>query len=123
MVAESKVPRAPSRRVRKLSQKQEREVMSDLGGRVMPASGSKAGYKGDGRVFDRIRVEMKESFSRTFAMTRDILDKIRGECTGKEEPVVVVDYKDKATGRTEDRWCVIEYKVLKRILDATVDHF
>lgn len=95
--------------------------MEELGGRIMPGSGSKSGYKGDGRVFDRARVEMKETFSRTFAMTRDILNKIRGECSGKEEPVVVVDFKDKATGRTEDRWAIIEFKVLKRFLDATAD--
>lgn len=118
MTTESKLPSALSRRVRALSRKQERTVMSDLGGRVMPASGARAGYKGDGRVFDRIRVEMKESFSSTFRLTREILNKIRGECAGKEEPVVVVDFKDKRTGGTEDRWCVIEYKVLKRIMDA-----
>jgi hypothetical protein len=119
MTPESKVPRAPSRRVRKLSAKQEREVMADLGGRTQPASGSKAGYKGDGRVYNRIRVEMKETFGLAFNLTRGILDKIRGECTGREEPVVVIDYKDRISGRTEDRWCVIEYKVLSRILEAT----
>ena len=118
MTAESKLPSAVSRRVRALSRKQERTIMSDLGGRVMPASGSRPGYKGDGRVFDRIRVEMKESFSNTFKLTREILNKIRGECAGKEEPVVVVDFKDRRTGNTEDRWCILEYKVLKRIMDA-----
>ncbi len=118
MAAESKIPSATSRRVRELSRKQERTVMADLGGRVMPASGSRPGYKGDGRVFDRIRVEMKESFSSTFKITREVLNKIRGECAGKEEPVVVVDFKDKRTGNTEDRWCIIEYKILKRLMDT-----
>jgi hypothetical protein len=122
MTPESKIPRAPSRRVKHLSQKQEREVMAELGGRVMPASGSKPGYKGDGRVFDVARVEMKEVFSKTFNLTRDILNKIRGECSGKEVPVVVVDFKDKATGRTEDRWCVLEFKLLKGFLDGSVDN-
>lgn len=118
MTPESKIPSAVSRRVRELSKKQERTVMADLGGRVMPASGSKAGYKGDGRVYDRIRVEMKETSSLAFNLSREVLNKIRGECAGKEEPVVVIDFKNRKTGNTEDRWCVIEYKVLKRILDA-----
>lgn len=122
MTPESKIPRAPSRRIRKLSQKQERGVMTELGGRTQPGSGSRPGHKGDGRIFDKYRIEMKLTMSRTFALTRDILNKIRGECSGKEEPVVVVDFKDKATGRTEDRWCVIQYKEFKRIIGDPEQH-
>lgn len=121
MVPESTVSRAPSRRIKKLSQKQERKVMAELpGGRTQPGSGSKTGYKGDGRVYDRIRVEMKQTATQSMSIvTRNVLNKIRGECAGREEPIVVVDFTDKSTGRVEDRWCVIEHKVLKRVLDAT----
>lgn len=118
MVPESKVPRAPSKRMRQLSRKQERTVMEELGGRVMPASGSLPAHKGDGRIYNRARLEMKECFGLAFSLTRDILNKIRGECSGREEPIVVLDFKDKATGRTEDRWAVIEYKMLKRFLES-----
>lgn len=121
MTPESSIPRAPSKRVKKLSQKQERKVMAELpGGRTQPGSGSRAGYKGDGRVYDRIRVEMKQTATQSMGIvTRDVLNKIRSECAGREEPIVVVDFTDKTTGRVEDRWCVIEHKVLKRVLDAT----
>lgn len=90
--------------------------MKDLGGRVMPGSGSRPGYKGDGRVFDRIRVEMKTTFNLAFSLTREVLNKIRGECSGTEEPVVVIDFKDRDTGKTEDRWVVVEYKILLRLM-------
>ena len=96
--------------------------MEDLpGGRVMPASGALPGYKGDGRIRGLFRFEMKETFSLGFALTREVLNKIRGECSGKEEPVVVLDFKDKGTGRTEDRWCIIPYKTLKRFIDGAAN--
>lgn len=119
MTAESRLPNATSKRVRKLSQKQEREVMAELGGRVMPGSGNQKSYKGDGRIFNKVRVEMKEVFGSAFSLSREVLNKIRGECAGQEEPVVVIDYKDKVTGRTEDRWAVVEFKVLKRLIDVS----
>ena len=90
------------------------------GGRTQPGSGARPGYKGDGRVYDRIRVEMKSTTTKNMGIvTRDVLRKIRGECTGREEPIVVVDFANKATGRVEDRWAIIEFKVLEKILNAT----
>jgi len=90
------------------------------GGRVQAGSGSRPGYKGDGRVYDRIRVEMKSTTSKDMGIVdRDVLNKIRSECEGREEPIVVVDFADKKTGRVEDRWALIEFKVLERILNAT----
>jgi hypothetical protein len=54
-------------------------------------------------------------------VSRDVLNKIRGECEGREEPIVVVDFADKTTGRVEDQWAIIELKVLERILHAAAD--
>jgi hypothetical protein len=115
----TKKRKAPSRRMKQLADKQEREVMDDLGGRTQPASGARSGYKGDGRVYDRFRVEAKFTFAKAFSLTRAVLNKIRGECAGKETPALVVDFKDKRTGRTDDRWVVIPYKVWKK--DAAAD--
>jgi len=121
MVPESSVRRAPGRQVKKRSQKQERTVMAGLpGGRAQAGSGSRPGYKGDGRVYDRIRVEMKSTTKKDMSIvTRDVLNKIRGECEGHEEPIVVVDFAERSTGRVEDQWALIELKVLERILNAT----
>ena len=52
-------------------------------------------------------------------VSRDVLNKIRGECEGREEPIVVVDFVNKITGHVEDQWALIELKVLERILRAT----
>lgn len=121
MVPETSVPHPPSRQVKKRSQKQERRVMASLpGGRTQAGSGSRPGYKGDGRVYDRIRVEMKSTTTRDMGIvSRDVLNKIRGECEGREEPIVVVDFVNKITGHVEDQWALIELKVLERILRAT----
>lgn len=121
MVPESTIKRAPSRQTKKRSQKQERKVMASLpGGRTQAGSGSRPGYKGDGRVYDRIRVEMKSTTNQDMSIvSRKVLNKIRGECTGREEPIVVVDFADKITGRVEDQWALVELKVLERILNAT----
>ena len=92
------------------------------GGRTMPGSGSRPGYKGDGRVYDRIRVEMKSTTRQDMAIvTRDVLRKIRSECEGREKPIVVIDFANKKTNRVEDRWALIEFAELERILDATTD--
>lgn len=112
---------APSAKVKKRSKKQERTVMDSLpGGRVQPGSGSRPGYKGDGRVYNRIRVEMKSTTKQDMSIVdRNVLNKIRSECTGREKPIVVVDFADKKSGRVEDRWALIEFKELEKILNAT----
>lgn len=71
-------------------------------------------------MYDRIRVEMKSTTKKDMSIvSRDVLNKIRGECEGREEPIVVVDFADRVTGRVEDQWALVELKVLERILNAT----
>jgi hypothetical protein len=108
-----------TRRIKKLSQKQERRIMSDIGGRVQSASGAKNGYKGDGRLYNQIRMEAKFTFAKQFSLTRTILNKIRGECEGSEKPAVVIDFKNKFTGITEDSWVVIPYSEWKKTTNDT----
>lgn len=114
-------PKPPNNRMKKISQKQERRVMEDIGGRVHKASGA-AGDKGDGHLRDVVRVETKYTFADSFRLGRDILDKIRGECRGKEIPTVVIDYKAKSSGRTVDSWAVIPYEVWKKVIHAIDNH-
>lgn len=92
--------------------------MSGIGGRVQPNSGSRPGYKSDGRLYDQVRMEAKYTTKKTFPLERADLNKVRGECQGHEKPVLVVDFKDKLTGKTEDRWAVIEYKEWEKIVHA-----
>lgn len=118
---ESGGPRPPSNRMKKLSQKQEKRVMQDIGGRMHKASGA-AGDKGDGHLLDVVRVEMKYTFANSFKLGLDILEKIRGECRGKEIPSVVIDFKVKPTGRTVDSWAVIPYEVWKKVVNVLAEN-
>lgn len=122
MVDAPKVTRsAPSHRTKKLSQNQEREIMEDIGGRTQPASGARSGYKGDGRLYGRVRMEAKLTTVNTFGLKSSDLSKIRGECVGNEKPALIVDFKDKRTGQTKDRWAVIPYEQWKDIVNASDD--
>jgi hypothetical protein len=94
---------------RRVSARQERRVMSDLGGRVQPASGALPGHKGDGRVLFRHRLEMKYTTRRSYTLTRQTLDKIRGECWGPERPALILEFKNNQ-GVTEDSWAVVPYQ-------------
>jgi len=112
--------------VKKISQRRERKVMSETfaDGRVQPASGARAGYKSDGRVFDQFRIEHK--FTSAFAHKLDIRDlwKIAGEAEGREVPVMVVEFLEPRTNklRPNGRQVVISEAYFKRLIgDTTTD--
>lgn len=95
--------------------------MEAIGGRTSKASGAMASDKSDGRLIDRIRLEAKLTYANSFRITRAVLNKIRGECVGLEEPVVQIDFNDKATGRVEDSWVVIPFHLWEKYVNATTD--
>jgi hypothetical protein len=90
--------------------------MENLGGRVQPGSGSRSGYKGDGRVFDRLRMEAKYTFSDSFKLELFELMKIAGECEGRERPVFVIDFKEKHTAKLRGRFVVLHDSDFQRML-------
>ena len=96
--------------------------MDKLGGRVQPASGSLPGYKGDGRVFDQHRVEMKYTVADSFSLKLRELWKIAGECEGRERPLFIIDFKEKATHKLRGRYAVIPFAELERLLHAATDN-
>jgi hypothetical protein len=98
----------PSRKkVKKHSKKQEETVMANIGGRTQPGSGCVPGYKSDGRLQGRVRMEAKFTYGSIFSLRKSDLDKVRGECEGRELPAVVIDFKDSASGKTRDSWVLI----------------
>lgn len=116
ILQDAKVPPPKQAKIKKLSQKQERQVMVDLGGRTQPASGAKPGHKGDGRLYDQIRMEAKFTLADSYSLKLTELSKLRGECEGNEEPLMVLDFKDRATGREKDRWAILPYTAFLNIL-------
>lgn len=94
---------------KRASIRQENEVMEALGGRRQAGSGAVAHLKGDGRVRDKYRVEMKYTRKGSYRVDRKELSKIRGECSGTEIPLFVIDFVDPQTGGSADRWVMVEF--------------
>jgi hypothetical protein len=117
---ESKGGRATStRRIKRLSQKQEASSAAATGARVQPGSGARPGNKGDTRRYGIFREESKFTFAQSFSLKKEILDKIRGECQGREEPVVNIEFRDKATGRVDDNWVVVPRHYWEKLIAST----
>jgi hypothetical protein len=100
--------RVSAKRQRRTSMKREDAVAQVLGGRRQKGSGSVASLKGDVRVRDKFRVEHKHTRAGSYRVTQNELSKIRGECTGLEIPLFIIEFLEKATGRLQDSWTMIE---------------
>lgn len=105
----------PAKKNKRASIKQETEIMEALGGRRQAGSGALAHLKGDGRVRDKFRVEAKYTRSGSYRVTRQELNKIRGECTPPEVPLFIIDFVDPETGGSPDRWVMVEFDRFRRM--------
>lgn len=102
--------RQNKKKIKRVSQKQEQRIATELGGRCQPASGAFAGMKGDIRVPDRYRVEAKYTTSKSYKLNKQDLIKIAGECEGAEKPVLVVEFMDKYTFASRATYVVLRLK-------------
>ena len=109
------------RKQRTVSVKQEIEIAEALGARIQKASGALAGSKGDGRRKGVLRFEAKYTMNDSYPLRLDDLDKIASECHGAERPLLVLDFKDKATGRLRDRFVVLRFDHAKEMIDVGHD--
>lgn len=102
--------RRPSNKgIRRRSRRQELQLAEEAGGRTQKGSGSLPWAKGDVRRKGKFRAECKQTRSRSFTVTRTILNKIRSECDFDEVPVLDVEFLGPG-GRTEERYVVIPYE-------------
>lgn len=109
-------PKTMSKKLQKrASVRQENEIMEALGGRRQAGSGAVGHLKGDGRVRDKYRVEIKYTRTKSYRVDRDELSKIRGECSATEEPLFVIDFKDPETGGSADRWVMVPFHIFKKL--------
>lgn len=116
----SKKKRKAQRRIKKLSQRQETQIMKGLGGTTQPNSGSVPGHKSDGRVFDKLRVEAKFTQAESYKLELFELNKLAGECQGMERPVMIIDYKEKRTGRLKARFAVLKITDFERLANVSL---
>ncbi len=101
--------RPKARRIKCISKKQEHRV-EELGGNAQPGSGSRPGYKGDGRIRGRYRIENKFTTTGSFRVELADLIKIRSECTGLEVPVFEIQFRERHTLSVRDEWVLIPRK-------------
>ena len=99
---------------RRRAMRQEATLAEDTGGRTQRGSGSLPWAKGDVRKKGEFRAECKFTRSKSFSVTRAILDKIRSECSFDETPVLDISFVS-GTGKTEDRWIAIPYEEWLRL--------
>jgi hypothetical protein len=100
---------------KRASIRQENDVMDALGGRRHPGSGALSGLKGDGSVRNKYRVETKMTRKGSFRLERGDLGKIRGECVGTEQPLLVLDFVDPNTGGSPDRWVTLPWELFQKM--------
>lgn len=122
---EAKLKKISAKKNKRASIAQENEVMEALGGRRQAGSGAVGHLKGDGRVRDKYRVEIKYTRTKGYSVTRDELSKIRGECSATEEPLFVIDFVDPETGGSADRWVLVpfhHFRKLDNLHNAATNH-
>lgn len=117
-----KPKKVSAKRQKRASIAQEHDVMEALGGRRQAGSGAVGHLKGDGRVRDKYRVEIKYTRTKGYRVDRDELSKIRGECTGLEEPLFVIEFMDKETGGSGDRWVLVPFHHFKKLDSHAASH-
>lgn len=107
---------APTRRMKRVSQKQERENAAMVGGQVQPGSGSNARAKGDFLVRGKYRGESKFTYAKQYLVSLDILEKITRECKKGEMPVLCVRFLDKATNRNRGDFVMLHQSDFEEML-------
>ena len=108
-------------RLRQSATRQERRTAEALGGHRQTGSGSKHGYKGDGRVEGKYRIESKFTQADSFRVSLSDLSKIRSECSNTEVPIFEVEFREKGTLRTKDKWALIPWATLEKLVNAAID--
>jgi hypothetical protein len=110
------------KRQKRMSQKQEVDIALELSASVQKASGALAGMKGDIRKKGVVRVEAKYTEANSFVLKLAELDKVAGECHGRERPVLVLDFKEKGTGKMKGRFAVVHFDDAKEMFNAAGHH-
>jgi hypothetical protein len=110
--------RPKAKRIKRISMKQEKRV-EELGGGRQSGSGSRSGYKGDGRIRGRYRIENKFTTSESYRVELAELTKIRSECTDLEVPVFEVQFREKNSMAVRDEWVLIPRKEWEKHVHAS----
>lgn len=106
------------KQVRDSVTKQERATAEALGGHRQSGSGARRGYKGDGRVEGKFRIENKMTRAESMRVHLSDLRKIRSECSNQEVPVFEFDFRDRHTLQAKEKWALVPWKVWEERANA-----
>lgn len=114
--------RAPTRAMKKKSQRREQRIAESIGGRAQPASGSLPHAKGDVRKRGEWRVQDKTSRNKGFDLTRQLISEIRSQCAYGEKFAITIGFLNPLTQKEEDEVVVIDRYAWEEMTHARVDH-
>lgn len=112
------VPKGLSRnrkKLRRASERQERKIAKDIGGRRQPGSGCGPWNKGDVKKEGKYLVEAKMTSKKSYSVKRDDLLKVRGQCGLGETPVMHIQFTDEQFN-VEEEWVLVPYNYWKHRL-------
>lgn len=112
----------PAKEVKRRSARQERQRIEAVGGHRHSGSGARSGYKSDGSLGYRWRMENKFTAKESFRVQLKELRKLRSECLNGQAPVFNVDFQDKYTGESKESWVLVPSKEWERLVNATSDN-
>jgi len=108
--------------------KHEKSTAKTLGGKVQPASGAKAGFKGDvrevGTLFNEFLVECKRTEKQSIRIEARWLNKITTEAGSDQEPAIAIQFdpmvlrslKRPGEAEAEADWIAMPRSVFRRLL-------
>lgn len=103
----------------KRSPKQEREIATKLGGKLVRRSGA-GEVKGDVRIKGLIRLEAKTTKHKSFSVTREMYDKIDEAATMTGEfPVLAIEFNTE--GKAGATLAIMPMYALEELLQALKD--
>lgn len=107
--------------IQRRATRQETKRIEAVGGRRHSGSGSRRGYKSDGSVGYRWRMENKFTTAASYRVQLRDLGKLRSECLNGQAPVFNVEFQDKHTGQVKESWVLVPAKEWEKLVNATDD--
>lgn len=98
---------ASNKRRRRKATKQELDAADIHGGRRHKGSGALNYLKSDASTRHKYRMECKSTAARSTTIKRELLNKLRAECTPGQVPVFLLQFNHPTTLRTEDEWVLV----------------
>ncbi len=102
---------------KRASKLQERQVAEDINGRVQPGSGAPDFYKGDVRKDQKLRVECKTTYAKSYHLRLQELQKIKSEALrgGDEYWAMQVEFQTQTGGK---QFAVIDWETFLYFLNS-----